>query len=213
MSTFDPDLHNFEVAFRSAEVGGRVKAAFDAIEANNTDVQVPIDPFSGVSDDATVPWVSAITSAGVRTLTRGAGATAASVWFSLPGNVRTASGKGFKPTGVKVAWSVATATLTDVRWELWKRTIPADLSAPAAAQLIAGLTNSEYDAANNTEAERVSIASHTATVTIPTAAQSFLGTGEQYLLRGYVDGTAGATGVLALKDAALLGTENLVDLT
>lgn len=218
MSTFDgQDLRNFEIGFKSPTVGAKVKAAFDAIEADNTGVEVAIPLASGVTDDATVAWTGAITSAGVRTLARAAAATAASRWFEIPTRIRAATGKGLMPTGVKVAYQVATATVSDVRFELWKRTIPADASAPSAPQLIAGATNSEYNTPCNTEAKRSASATgsghHTAIVTIPTAAQTFMVTGEQYLLRAYVDGTAGATGVVTLKDAALLGTENLIDLT
>lgn len=218
MPTFSSqDLRNFEIAFRNPVIGAKLKAALDALEADNTDCQIPIDPWAGISDDNTVTWTRGITSAGVRTNARAAAATAASLWFGVPMATRTTAQKGRMPTGVKVAYQVATATVSDVRFELWRRTIPADATAPSAPELIAGATNSEYNSPCDTAAKRSASATgsghHTAIVTIPTAAQTFAGDGVQYLLRVYVDGTAGATGVVTLKDLALLASENLVDLT
>jgi hypothetical protein len=210
MPTFNAnDKRRLVVAVRNPETGEKLGAALDAIEAENTDVEIAIEPLNGLSDDATVVWTRGVTSAGVRTMTRTAGSTASGLWFPIPTRIRSGTDKGLKPTGVKMAYSVGTATLTDIRTELYKRTIPAAGAAPGTPQLIAGQTNSEYVAAYNTAAERSAIASHTSQLTVPTAAQAYLAADEQLLLKVYVD--PAASSVVVLKDIALLASEALVD--
>ena len=206
MPTLDEaDRHHFEVAFRSPDVGGRVFDALRPVE----DGQVAIPLLRGLSEDATIVWTPAISSAGVRTLARAAVATAGGIWFEIPMLSRTSASKGAKFRGVKLAYLVATATPTDIRCELYKRTIPATGNAPATPSLMAGATNSEYDTAHNTEAERVAQASHTLLVTVPAAAQDYVAADEELLVRVYVDPTAGTTSVVPIKDLVLLTTPAL----
>jgi hypothetical protein len=210
MPTFDEDdKRHILVGVKNRITGEKLGTALDAIEAENTDVEISIEPLNGLSDDATVNWTRGITSAGVRTMTRAAGATASGLWYPIPTRIRSSTDKGLKPTGVKMAYSVGTATLTDIRTELYKRTMPAAGDAPGTPALIAGATNSEYVAAYNTAAERSAIEDHTLELTVPTEAQAYLAADEQLLLKVYVD--PAASSVLVLKDIALLASEALVD--
>lgn len=202
MPTFDEsERHNFDVAFRSESVGSKL---FDEL-APNADRQIAIPVLRGLTDDATVVWTPGISDVGVRTLGRAAGASTSGIWFEVPHQHRSSSGKGLKYRGIKACYQVGTATVADIVFELYKRTIPATGSAPGTPAIIAGQTNSEYDTAHDTAAERVAVAEHVAVVTVPTAAQAYLADGEELLIRAKVVGSA--SGVVTLKDIVLLATE------
>lgn len=177
-----------------------------AAGAENTDVVVPLQVLGGTADAGT--WTKAITSAGVRTVTRTAAAALQGYWLEAPQRYRTSSGKGLKVTGVRVEYNTATAIQTDVRVEVYKRTMSANGAAPGAPTLIGGDQNAHYDTAHDTAAERNSVADHTAVVTLPTPA--YLAANEEILVKFVVDGSA--TGVTLLRDCHLLCSETLVDL-
>lgn len=181
-----------------------------ALGAENTDGQMQIPLFSGIADGGT--YTKAITSAGVRTVTRAAADPADSFWVEIPVRARTSTGKGIKATGVKLVYSVNTADAQDIRAELYKRVIPADNAAPAAPTLLGGDQNAHYDDAHNTAAERGDDTgapeNHTLTMTLP--APAYLADGEQLLLRIFCDGAA--TSVIVITDAILLYSETLADL-
>lgn len=181
----------------------------ETAEAENTDVQIPLALGAGVADAGT--WAKAFTSAGVRTVTRTANASTQGFWVEVPVRARTASGKGFKPTGVKTVYSVGTADATDIRTEVYKRTVPADGSAPSAPTLLGGDADGHYDAAHDTAAERGDDTgapeNHTSTMTLPTPA--YLGDGEELLVKFVV--TDPGTSVVILKDIVVLGSETLLD--
>jgi hypothetical protein len=177
----------------------------EAVTAENTDVQIPI-PLTGVGDAGT--WTKAISATGVRTVTRTAAAASEGYWVETQIRLRTASGKGFKLTGVRASWQTTVAAQTDVQVHVYKR-IQAAVGnvAPAAPTLLAGNVDGHYDAGHNTAAERNTVAEHTAEVTLP--APAYLAADEEILIRFFVQGLA--TAVTALKDLRLLGSETLVD--
>lgn len=189
---------------------GEVDSFLDAAFAANADVTIPVDITQGTKDGGT--YTVAVTTGGLSTVTRTAADAADSWWVTIPLRGRTTAGKGLTITGYKFQYSVATADVEDVRGELWKETQGADGSAPTAA-VVAGQTNSHYDAAHDTAAERGDDTGgpeqHTATVTLPTP--EHLGAGEILKFRFYVDGDAAPSGVVALKNLILLGSESLVD--
>ena len=182
-----------------------------ALGAENTDGQLQIPLFAGVADGGT--YTKAVTSAGLRTITRTAADAADSFWVEVPVPARTASGKGIKPTGVKLVYSVGTADAQDIRAELWTRVVPADGSAVAAPAVYGGSTDAEYDAAHNTAAERGDDTGapehHTMVMTV--AAPAYLGDGVELLLRIFCDGAA--TSAIIIRDAVLLYSALHVDLS
>lgn len=208
----DDDKRRLEIALRP-ESGQRIGNALDAIEAANSDVQIAIPLLRGLTDTSTVVWTPTVSTAGVRALTRTAGSTDAGVWFEVPHRNRTTASKGFKPTGVKASYSVGTTIADDVQFVLYKRTIPATGSAPGTPAIIAGQTNSEYDTDHDTVAERVAAGNHTLMMTVPSAAQAYIGDGEEYLVCCVVASATHTGSVFALLDLVVLGTEALTDLT
>ena len=199
----DADVDLTDIGTQAAEIA--------ALGAENTDGQMQIPILGGVGDAGT--WTAAVSSGGLVTVTRTADAGAGSYWLEIPAPNRSTASKGIKPTGLSVNYSVNTALLDDVRFELWKVTQGADGSARTAAEIV-GADNADYDAAHNTAIERGDNFGapelHLAVVT--DAAPAYLGTGESLLLRVYVDGDAGAAGVFVLTSAILLYSETLVDL-
>lgn len=180
-----------------------------ALTAENTDGQMPLALNSGKADGGTYTY--AISTAGVRTLTRTAADAADSFWIEVPLRQRTASGKGIKPTGVKLVYSVGTADAQDIRTELYTVAVPADNAAVAAPAIYGGSLDAEYDAAHNTAAERGDDTTgpelHTMVMTV--AAPAYLGDGTQLLLRIFCDGAT--TSVIIIKSAVLLYSELIND--
>ena len=183
----------------------------DALAAENTDGQLPIPLLRGLADGGT--YTPAISATGVRTITRTAADAVDSFWVEVPVENRTAAGKGIKPTGVRVSYSVGTAAADDIRFELYRRTVPADNAAPAVPVLLGGDLDAHYDAAHNTAAERGDATGapeqHTLVMTLPTP--TYLGTDEQLLLRCFCDGAL--TSVIVITDAVLLFDETRVDVS
>jgi len=192
------------------------RAAIDALEvqttaiiAENTDGQAVIPILTGVGDAGT--WTAAVTSGGLETVTRSAGAATESFWVPIPMPSRTTASRGFKPTGIKVNYTVDTADASDIRAELWKVTQGADNAARTAA-VIVGEADADYDAAHDTAAERGDDTTapelHLAVVT-DAAGAAYVGAGETLLLRFVV--VDPGTSVVVLTSAVLLYSETLVD--
>lgn len=198
----EDDRQAFAVALRSKRLGDIL---FDIHVGTAADRQLAVPIIRGITDDATVVWTPTIGSTGVRGVARTAGSSTSGFWVEVPHRARSTAGVGLKPTGYKVCYQIGTATVAEITFELYKRTIPTTGSAPGTPAIIAGQTNSEYDSGHDTTAERVAVAEHVAQVTIPTAVQAYIGDGEELLLRAKVAGSA--TGVVTLKDIVLLSTE------
>lgn len=183
-----------------------------AIGAENTDGQIQIPLLAGLADGGT--WTKAVTSGGLVSVARTAADAPDSFWVEIPVPSRTTASKGIKPTGLRVNYSVATADVADVRFELWKVTQGADNAARTAAVLF-GEDDADYDGDHNTAAERGDDTAapelHLAIVT-DAGTPAYLGAGETLMLRCYVDGDAGAAGVVTVTSAVLLFSETLVDL-
>lgn len=181
-------------------------AALAALIAENTDVLIPLQVLSGTADAGT--WTKAITSTGVRTVTRTAAAAVQGYWIEPPLRTRTTALRGLKVTGIRVEYNTATAIQNDVRVEVYKRTMSVQGAAPAAPTLLGGDQNAHYDAAHDTAAERNAIADHTAVVTLPTPA--YLAANEELLVKFVIDGSA--AGVTLLRDCHILAAEALSDI-
>lgn len=190
-----------------------IAAKIAALGAENTDGQLRIPLLAGVADGGT--WAPSVTTGGLVGVARTAADAPSSYWVDVPVPTRTTASKGIKPTGLRVNYQVATADVADVRFELWKVTQGADNAARAAAVLF-GEDDADYDGAHNTAAKRGDDTAapelHLAIVT-DAGAPAYVGAGESLLLRCFVDGDAGAAGVVTVTDAVLLYSETLVDLS
>lgn len=190
-------------ATKWAVVGVKQKAGADA----ETDKQLVIPLAAGVADGGT--WTKAITSGGLETVTRTAADAPTSFWADIPIPTKRTAAKGIKPTGLLVNYTVATADVADVRFEVWKVTQGADNAARTAA-VVFGEDNADYDAAHNTAVERGDDTAapelHLATIT-DAGTPAFIGAGETLKLRCYVDGDAGAAGTVVVTSAVLLYTD------
>ena len=184
----------------------KLDVAVGAILAENTDGQIQIPLFSGMKDGGN--YTPSISAGGLAAITRATGAAADSWWTDCPLAVRTSASHGRKPTGVKVTYSVATAVPDDVRFELWIVQQNAHGTARTAA-VYGGNLDAHYDATHDTPAKRGAITGapqfHSLTMTVPVPA--YLTTGQSLRLRCFVDGDAGATGVVVITDAVLLFAE------
>lgn len=192
--------------------GLATQAQVDAMNAAETDGELPIAILGGTADAGT--WTKAVTSGGLETVTRTANSGNHGYWIPVIIPHRTASGRGIKPTGIVANYSVNTADLDDVRFELWKVTQGADDAARTAAVLF-GDDNADYDAAHNTAIERGddSTGPELHKVTVADAGTpGFLGAGETLLLRVYVDGDAGGAGAFVLTSAVLKYTLKPMDI-
>lgn len=169
------------------------------------DIEIPIDILVGTGDAGT--WTKAITSTGLPTVTRTAGAGTQGYWLALDEAAKIAADRGLEITGARVSYSVGTADATDVRAEIYKGTTPADNVAPVAPTVVGGQTNSHYDAAHDTAAERGDDTTapeyHTATVTLPTPA--ITATKERFHLKFVV--VDPGTSVVVLRAVTILAKE------
>lgn len=182
-----------------------------ALGAENTDGQMGIDILNGVAGSGT--WTPTMQSGGPR-LRRTAHADAQDFWVQVPLPARTAASKGRKVTGLAVNYEVNTADVEDVRAELHKVTLGADGAARTKA-VLGGEADAHYDSAHDTPTKRGDDTAapelHRAVVTLPSPA--YLAADEQLWLRLFVDGDAGAAGVVDFTAAQLLFDETLVDLS
>ena len=188
------------------------QADADALGAENTDGQMSIHLLNGLADGGT--WTPTVTSGGLVSIPRTAAAGGSSWWVEIPAPNRTAAGKGIKPTGLRINYSVNTADVDDVRFEIWKITQGADGAARTAA-IVFGEDNLDYDAAHDTAAERGDDTAapelHLAVVT-DAGVPAYLGAGESLMLRCFVEGDAGGAGTVVITDAIMEYSETMVDL-
>lgn len=189
-----------------------LQAQTAALGAENTDCRVAI-PLIGFKDGGT--WTPSQTSGGLTSLARTASAGHSSYWIDIPLPTRTTASKGSKPTGVRVNYTVATADLDEVRFEVWKVTEGANGAARTAVCLF-GDDNADYDADHNTNAERgldtANPQLHLAVVS-DAGVPAYLAAGESLKLRCFVEGDAGGTGVFVVTNATMVYSETRVDLS
>jgi len=182
-----------------------------AIGAEDTDGEIVIPILSGIADAGT--WTKAVTSGGLRTITRTNGAATESLWVEVPAFNRTTASRGVKPLGATINYSVDTADATDVRAEIWKVTAGANGASPTAAVLF-GEADADYDAAHDTAAKRgldtAAPQLHRMDV-LDAGTPAYLAADERLLLR-FVVADPG-TSVVILRDASLLYAQRLVDLS
>jgi hypothetical protein len=183
-----------------------------ALGAENTDCRVSI-PLIGLKDGGT--WTPSQTSGGLTSVTRTAAAGSSSYWIDIPLPARTAASKGSKPTGVRVNYTVATADLDNVRFEVWKVTEGANGAARTAVCLF-GDDNADYDADHNTDAERgldtANPQLHLAVVT-DAGAPAYLEAGESLKLRCFVESDPGGNGAFVVTGATMAYSQTLGDLS
>lgn len=156
-----------------------------AMASEETDYEIPLDILGGIKDGGT--WAAAMSSAGAPSVTRTAGAATEGWWVNIEAAMRNAASRGLKVIGVRTVYTVNTADATDVRTELYSRTQPAHGAAMAAATLLAGDADADYDSNHNTAVKRGSDtaapALHTATMQIPSGEQAFATTGKEYSVK------------------------------
>lgn len=158
-----------------------------------------IDILSGVADAGT--WAKAATSGGLATVTRTAASATQSFWIALP-QVKA----GDLLVGVDANYSVNTADLDDVRFEIWEETLASTGSAPTAAVAF-GEADADYDAAHDTAAERGldTAAPQRHRVSMRNAGDPVVAAaGKVYKLRVLVDGDGAGSGAFVLNNAQLL---------
>jgi hypothetical protein len=151
--------------------------------------QVPIAPpvfYTGawtVTDSTNVPIVTHTPAT-------------ATHYYTIPIIVpsRTTALKGAKIKSVTVMYTLGgTVDLAadDFEINLVKVTTPADAAAPVGS-VVAGDDPLDYATAYNTKAKRLTLASHTVIMTVPTADQAYIAAGEQYYVRiKFTDGGSG----------------------
>ena len=198
------------VAAQADATSALAKAA--ARGAENTDCRQAI-PLIGLKDGGT--WTPGMTSGGLASVTRTAAVGSSSYWLDIPIGTRTTASKGRKPTGVRVNYSVATADVDNVRFEVWKVTEGANGAARTAVCLF-GDDNADYDADHNTSAKRgldtANPQLHLAVVT-DAGTPAYLGAGETLKLRCFVEGDPGGLGTVVITGATLVYAETPNDLT
>lgn len=116
---------------------------------------------------------------------------------------RTTALKGAKLKSVTVVATLGgtlNTTNDDFEVNIIKVTTPADASAPVGS-VLAGDDGADYETAHNTKAKRLTDATHTVVVTIPTGEQAYIATGEQLYVRIKVIDNANADLTFALKGA------------
>ncbi|MCK9570698.1 hypothetical protein M0R72_17245 [Candidatus Pacearchaeota archaeon] len=181
------------------------------VATEKTDHQIGVDIAGGVSTVATTgvvggTWtISEGASDDTQIVTRTASTTAHNYRMPIRIPRRTASGKGAKIKSVKVSYTISgTADTTNdvLQFQILKQIVPAD-GSDASASVLAGDSNSDYDSAHNTTAERLAAGSHTLTVTIPTAEQAYAVDGEVFALRVYIKDAATSSLALALTGAVV----------
>lgn len=182
-----------------------------AIAAENTDGLLSLPLLSGTKDGGA--WAVAITSGGLASVTRTAADAPDSWWVDVPLEGRTTALKGKKATIIKGNYTVATADVSDVRFELWKITQGSPGNLRTAA-VLGGQTDGHYDPLHNTSSKRGDDTGapekHYFEVTIPTPA--YLAAGESLKVRCFVDGDAGAAGIVAIHDLNLVFSETPNDI-
>ncbi|MCK9568724.1 hypothetical protein M0R72_07275 [Candidatus Pacearchaeota archaeon] len=161
------------------------------IVAVKTDHQIALDIARGIGTVGTTgaiggTWtVSEGASDDIQIVTRTAAVADHYYRMPIPLPKRNTASKGAKLKSVTVNYTVGGTidTTNDiVLFHIVKQTLGADGSAPTGG-VLAGDANEDYDAAHNTNAERMAAGTHTATVTIPVGEQAYAADLETYALR------------------------------
>ncbi len=179
------------------------------VDVAKTDIEIPIPLAPGV--DIAGTWTPS-TSSNVLIVTRTPATQTDYYKMPIPVIGRTTVLKGMKLKSVKVSYTIGdTDTGDDLEFHIVKQTLPAN-GVAATGAILAGDSDSDYDADHNTLAERILDTGapqlHTAVVTIPTGEQAYLATGEQLYLEVKMADQSGAdadfilTGAIATFDAS-----------
>lgn len=184
------------------------KAVTDAIIAENTDGEIPINVMAGFADGGT--WTPTVSSAGKVLISRTVEIAINSWWMPIVVPNRTSASRGIKPTGLEVHYQLDGNT-TDVTCEIWKTTMVAHQFSYTTAVLF-GETDGDYDADHNTAAKRGDGVAgpeiHRASVT-DAGTPVYLGLDEFLMFRFRMNGAASSS--IHLEVAALKYSETLVD--
>ena len=182
-----------------------------AMIAEDTDGHMWLPAMIGAGISGTWTAQSGANSNPVITRVASASAEIYHVPICLPG--RTTASRGAKITSYKAVYSVDTAALDDVKFILLSSDVPADGSAPGSLTTVAGSADGNYDTDHNTAAKRGDHTGgpeyHTATVTVGSPA--YVGDGEGYHVRVWVDGDAGAASVFRLYGLHVYYSQTLID--
>jgi len=189
-------------------------ATLDALDDESTDDFMPVDFTAGASKagaPASGSWIES--GAWAMTWTNSlpglerTPANNTTEYYDIPLQLpaKTTASKGTKITGITAAYSIdASDAGDDVQFQLLKRTVPNNGSAPGAKSVVVGDADGDYDGDHDTAAKRVldtgGPQNHTLVVT--DSAPAYIGTKEVYYLRIKVIEANDATGALAfiLKD-------------
>lgn len=183
---------------KSYQFRDRRTYVFDAIELSGREgpAVVPVPLTAGAAGGGT--W-AATAAAGLPAVTRTSNQNSAERWVT-PVHL---AGIMIKPISVTLVYSVDNAdTGDDVQAQLITIAEPANGSAQAAAVVLAGDADADYDTNHNTAAKRVldtgAPQQHTLTMTIPSGEQAFLAAGKTLALSVLVTEANDATGALAV---------------
>jgi hypothetical protein len=116
---------------------------------------------------------------------------------------RTTALKGIKLKSVTVVVTLGgtlNVTDDDFQIDILKVTTPVDAATPVGS-ILAGDDTADYAVAQNTKAKRLTAATHTFIVNIPTGEQVFCAVGEQYYARILIKDNANADLTCILKGA------------
>jgi hypothetical protein len=119
---------------------------------------------------------------------------------------RTTALKGAKLKSVTVVATLGgtlNTTDDDFQIDIVKVTTPTDASAPVGS-VLAGDDTADYETAHNSKAKRLTAATHSIVVSIPTGEQAYVATGEQLYVRLMVKDNANADLTFVLKGATAL---------
>lgn len=183
---------SLNMATGALSVGPATIAGALTVSGEKTDQHIGLDIARGIGTVGTTgavggTWtVSEGAADNIQIMTRTA--AAADHYFRVPVlglPKRTASGKGAKVISATVSYVVGGTidTVNDIlQVHILKQTVPADGSG-ATASLLAGDSDSDYDASHNTNALRLAAGSHTITVTIPAGERAYAADGESFAVR------------------------------
>ena len=179
------------------------QAGVTALAAENVDVVIPVDLTARV--DISGVWTHSRQNIGLYRLRRSIGlATEATAFRAYP-RTRTTASRGFKCTGFRIVYAVATDVLTELVAEANFVIAPATGAAPAAATSLGAVT---WDVDHDTAGERGAVGSHTAVGTFATPVYFNAGMMNLELV---ISPSATATAVFDIISIELLGAETLVD--
>ncbi len=178
----------------TTQIDGGVVTATEA--KTDYEVQVPLGP--AVFSAGT--WTTT-DSSNVILITRTAATQVDYYTVPIIMPFRSTADKGAKLKSVTVVATLGgtlSTTNDDFEINLVQITTPADASVPVGS-VLAGDADADYDTTHNTKAKRLTAATHTIVVTIPTAEQDFIDSGEQLYVRVKVEDAGSADLTFVLK--------------